>query len=71
VIERYGVIAKALAGSTERDDRNLAVAITQHVAAMPAAKTGHRLAVENALNGRARERVRKQRDHEQAEPDKK
>jgi len=71
VMERYGHIAKALAGSTEQEDRQLAVAITQHVAAMPAAKTGHRLAVENALNGRARERARKQRDHEQAAPDKK
>jgi len=70
VIERYGTIAKTLAGSTERDDRNLAIAITQHVAAMPAPKTGHRLAVEQALNGKMIERRHKQHDQTLAEPGK-
>jgi len=51
VMERYGTIAKALAESTLRDDRHLAIAITQHVAAMPAAKTQHRLAVEHGVTG--------------------
>jgi len=67
VMERYGTIAKTLAGSTQQSDLQLAVAITQHVAAMPAPKTAHRLAVENELNGRAR----KQHAYERAAPDKK
>jgi len=60
VMERYGAIASALARSTARDDRSLAVAITQHVAAMPAPKTGHRLAVENKLNDKTVESARNQ-----------
>jgi len=70
VIERYGTIARTLAGSADRDDRHLAIAITQHVATMPAPKTGHRLAVEHELNGKVIERGRKQHDHAHAEPGK-
>lgn len=48
VVDRYGHIAKALAGSEMESDRRLAVGLAQHVKEMPEPKTAHRLAVEAA-----------------------
>ena len=57
VVQGLAVVAKALATSTEQEDRRLALAVAKHASAMPPPKTAHRLAVESQLKPAEQGRV--------------
>lgn len=57
VVESYGAIAKALADSPGAADKNIAVAIVNHVRRMEPPKTEHRLAVDLVQSGAKRSGV--------------